>query len=310
MKSAFIVFRSLIFPLFLLSGYSKADICRNNNETINMEKINKDTWIEIPLNGSCQEGAWDFADYSRIHNVRVNPEFEKLGINIEVKLLDGSYVNARTYNFSSYKILYNAYYQYLTPFVSMRVIATGLRTTPSITIPAGNWFTYESEHCYSNGLCENPRTNFTVRFDRSIWVEGTARPTPTCNINSKNTAVKLPEVKKSTFSNIGVVGPSSEFMLGYSCNTQVTASVQLDGNADVTAGKTVLATQAGTGYANGLGIQFLDKSGGIIELGKAYPFSVSSSTMRRTFSARYYQTKSAVTPGLVKGAATVTISIQ
>jgi len=131
-----------------------------------------------------------------------------------------------------------------------------------------------------------------------------------CDYSKSNVAVKLPAVNKSTFSKIGVVAANTQFNLGYSCSDAVISSVQLDGTADATAGKTVLASQTGTGYASGVGIQFVDDQGAVIELGKPYPFSSSSLIANQQFSARYYQTKSAVTPGLVKGTATVTYTFQ
>ncbi|QZA78921.1 type 1 fimbrial protein [Deefgea tanakiae] len=131
-----------------------------------------------------------------------------------------------------------------------------------------------------------------------------------CDYSKSNVAVKLPAVNKSTFSKIGVVAANTQFNLGYSCSDAVISSVQLDGTADVTAGNTVLASQTGTGYASGVGIQFVDDKGAVIELGKPYPFSSSSLIANKKFSARYYQTQSAVTPGLVKGTATVTYTFQ
>jgi len=150
---------------------------------------------------------------------------------------------------------------------------------------------------------------YTNYFDVYINAESDSKFV-SCDYSKSNVAVKLPVVNKSTFSKIGVVAANTQFNLGYSCSDAVISSVQLDGKADATAGKTVLASQTGTGYASGVGIQFVDDKGAVIELGKPYPFSSSSLIANQQFSARYYQTKSAVTPGLVKGTATVTYTFQ
>lgn len=131
-----------------------------------------------------------------------------------------------------------------------------------------------------------------------------------CDFNRSNTTVKLPSITLSELKNVGPKTVSKNFSLAYACDDAVISSVQLDGIADASAGSSVLASQTGTGYASGVGIQFVDDQGAVIELGKPYPFSAGGTSAEKMFSARYYQTKSAVTPGLVKGTATVTYTFQ
>lgn len=145
-----------------------------------------------------------------------------------------------------------------------------------------------------------------------IYITGTLTKIG-CTLNSTNINVPLGDVLNSRFTGVGSTTGDKSFDLGLSCDKDAKINLSLAGsqNADTSETSVLALTNAGQqGTASGVGVQLL--YGGT-------PLKLNNNLLLRTsaggqetlaFSARYYQTKSAVGVGTANSSATLNITYQ
>lgn len=157
-----------------------------------------------------------------------------------------------------------------------------------------------------------PAPPITWGTEVPIYINGTVNLI-TCSLNSTSINVPLGDVDASKFTGIATTVGDQTFNLGLSCEKDAKINVSLTGsqNAD-TADTSVLAlTNAGqSGTASGVGVQLLYD---------ATPLKINNKILLKTsgggqetlpFSARYYQTQTAIGGGLANSSATLNITYQ
>ncbi|WP_223272872.1 fimbrial protein [Serratia quinivorans] len=147
-----------------------------------------------------------------------------------------------------------------------------------------------------------------------LYVDGSTAVTKVaCSLTNTSISVPLGDVSATQFTGITTTAGDKTFNLGLSCDKDANINVALAGsqNAD-TADTSVLAlTNAGqSGTAKGVGVQLLYGS---------VPLKLNNNILLKTsvggqetlpFSARYYQTKTAIGAGLANSSATLNITYQ
>ena len=139
--------------------------------------------------------------------------------------------------------------------------------------------------------------------------------TPTCSVDtgSKNIPVLFGKVPQSDFKGRGTTTAERNFNIRLNCNagvgTQNTVYLRMDATPDPAGDAGVLRiTQGGTSTATGVGIQVID--------GKKVPVKYGDDALvgpskdgeyLLPYTARYFQTGNAVTPGQANGIATFTL---
>ncbi|CAI1145010.1 Type-1A pilin [Serratia quinivorans] len=147
----------------------------------------------------------------------------------------------------------------------------------------------------------------------TLNITGGTITTTACSLTSTSINVPLGDVAATQFTGITTTAGDKTFNLGLSCDKDANINVALAGsqNAD-TADTSVLAlTNAGqSGTAKGVGVQLLYGS---------VPLKLNNNILLKTsvggqetlpFSARYYQTKTAIGAGLANSSATLNITYQ
>ncbi len=219
--------------------------------------------------------------------VRIYGSNSKNNINgelIEIPIVQGTFGNG-----------------YFNPIAGYRtqLIATGAMNSAGVlTLPT------PLVALYYNGLLAT-QLNLS---NASVSVTSTS-----CSLTSTSINVPLGDVQSSAFSGIGSGAGDKTFNLGLSCDKDANINVALAGsqNAD-TADTSVLAlTNAGqSGTAKGVGVQLLYGS---------VPLKLNNNILLKTsaggqetlpFSARYYQTQTAIGAGLANSSATLNITYQ
>ncbi|WP_261278523.1 fimbrial protein [Serratia quinivorans] len=134
-----------------------------------------------------------------------------------------------------------------------------------------------------------------------------------CSLTNTTISVPLGDVQSSAFNSISATAGDKTFNLGLSCDKDANINVALAGTQNMdTADTSVLAlTNAGqSGTAKGVGVQLL--YGGV-------PLKLNNNILLKTsvggqetlpFSARYYQTQTAIGAGLANSSATLNITYQ
>ncbi|WP_159875015.1 fimbrial protein [Aquitalea denitrificans] len=149
---------------------------------------------------------------------------------------------------------------------------------------------------------------------------------PTCAVNTSNITVSLLNPSTSTFRGIGYTFGNRPFQIGLTCtggslntstNTYITfTDANQPGNISST-----LSLASGSGAASGLGLQILNNgtpigygpdsnAAGNTNQWKVANIAQGVSSYVIPLSVRYIQTGGTVTPGLVTGRATFTMSYQ
>jgi type 1 fimbria pilin len=134
-----------------------------------------------------------------------------------------------------------------------------------------------------------------------------------CSLSSTSINVPLGDVLISKFTGAGVTTGDKSFDLGLTCDKDAKINVSMAGtqNTDTTETSVLALTSAGqTGTASGVGVQLL--YGGV-------PLKINTNLLLKTsaggqetlpFTARYYQTKTAVGTGPANSSATLNITYQ
>ncbi|MGO4393822.1 fimbrial protein [Variovorax sp. M-6] len=140
--------------------------------------------------------------------------------------------------------------------------------------------------------------------------------TPSCTVDtgSRNISVPLGKVARSRFEGVGTTAGDKPFKIQLNCqpgqNAQNFIYLRMDAQQDpATTAPGVLKITGGTGIAGGVGIQVLDAKAAPVTFGGEVLVGPSKDgAYVLPYTARYYQTGSAVTAGRADGTATFTLS--
>lgn len=138
---------------------------------------------------------------------------------------------------------------------------------------------------------------------------------PACKASVDPTFVYLPTVPITSFGSKNSTAGQTPFNVVLNCSAGTTLSMTLttDMPASGVTGTGVIASSSGSGMAQGIGVQILDKNASAtISFGT--PILVVDATPNGTLSvpfyARYYKTAGSALPGLVKATAYYTLTYQ
>lgn len=133
---------------------------------------------------------------------------------------------------------------------------------------------------------------------------------PACQVSTTNVTVTLPTVTAQAFSGVGSVAGTKPFQIGLSCSSGAVVRITLDTTTPVAGQPGVIAPSSGG--ASGLGVQLLDSSGTTpVQFGVAKTIGATpDGPLSLNYYARYYQTGSTVSSGLLGATATFTLSYQ
>ncbi len=133
---------------------------------------------------------------------------------------------------------------------------------------------------------------------------------PACQVSTSNITVALPTVTSQAFSGIGSVAGTTPFSIGLTCSSGATVRITLDTATPVAGQPGVIAPSSGS--TGGVGVQVLDSSGTTpVSFGVAQTIGATpNGALSVNYFARYYQTGSTVSAGLLGATATFTLSYQ
>ncbi|MEL4013168.1 fimbrial protein [Dryocola clanedunensis] len=139
--------------------------------------------------------------------------------------------------------------------------------------------------------------------------------TAACSVTNTPSApltVALGKVSKGAFTGAGTTASPTTFQLELtSCpDTASSASVRFDGTS-VTGDTSILALNAATGVATGVGIQISDDAGAVVSLfqpSKTYTLAEAPAVNKLGFVARYIATATTITAGPANSTANFTIN--
>lgn len=162
---------------------------------------------------------------------------------------------------------------------------------------------------------------YAVRSDnRSVLTtyllgEGITIITPSCTVDtgSRNISVQFGKVPQSNFKGKGTTTGDRNFNIKLNCragqNAQNTVYLRMDATKDPAGDDGVIRiTQGGAGTATGVGIQVIDGQKVPVKYGEEALVGPSKDgDYVLPYTARYFQTGNAVTPGRADGTATFTL---
>ena len=139
--------------------------------------------------------------------------------------------------------------------------------------------------------------------------------TPSCSVDlgSRNISVQFGRVPQNNFKGRGSTTGDRSFSIKLNCkagqNAQNTVYLRMDATKDPAGDDGVLRiTQGGTGIATGVGIQVVDGQSVPVKFGdNALVGPSKDGDYVLPYTARYFQTGAAVTPGRADGTATFTL---
>lgn len=133
---------------------------------------------------------------------------------------------------------------------------------------------------------------------------------PACQVSTSNITVNLPAVTSQAFSGVGSVAGTTPFQIGLTCSSGAIVRITLDTATPVAGKPGVIAPSSGG--TSGVGVQVLDSSGTTpVQFGVAQTIGATpNGALSVSYFARYYQTGSAVSAGLLGATATFTLSYQ
>ncbi|MGK3224038.1 fimbrial protein [Enterobacter soli] len=137
-----------------------------------------------------------------------------------------------------------------------------------------------------------------------------------CSINTSQLTFPIGDISASAFgSSVGTIptGAQSVQNLGLNCNAGANVSISLSGtqNPDVsTTSVLALTGQGNSGTAKGVGVQFLYNGQPIVLNSRLVLEQSSGGQELLPFTARYYQTRTAVEPGTANATATLNLTYQ
>lgn len=126
-----------------------------------------------------------------------------------------------------------------------------------------------------------------------------------CQIsNGTNRTIPIGEFGQREFRGIGTTMPAQAFALGLSCTAGTNVSMTVSSSSVVDASRGLMGV---TGGASGVAIQLLDWANNPVSLGTLTDYGTHGPGWDLTYSARYYQVSSTVTPGVANGMVTFTL---
>jgi len=134
-----------------------------------------------------------------------------------------------------------------------------------------------------------------------------------CAISASNISVPLGDVLVTKFTGVGATPVTKGFNLGLNCDANAKVNVSLSGtaNSDIANSDILALTNAGTaGVADGLGVQILYNGAPLKRNTNLLLKTSAGGVETLPFSARYFQTKSAVKPGKANASATFNLTYQ
>ncbi len=145
--------------------------------------------------------------------------------------------------------------------------------------------------------------------------EGITIITPSCTVDtgSRNISVQFGKVPQSNFKGRGTTTGDRNFNIKLNCkagqNAQNTVYLRMDATKDPAGDDGVIRiTQGGAGTATGVGIQVIDGQKVPVRYGEEALVGPSKDgDYVLPYTARYFQTGNAVTPGRADGTATFTL---
>lgn len=203
---------------------------------------------------------------------------------------------------------------------TFQLISTGVLPSNGNQIPAGTTLgewqfdnlctTIERQN--GSYYCTAAAATKTVIIFQSGGVTFTAS---TCSVSSgsQNMTVTLPPVATSALGAVGATAGTTRFGINLTgCRSNLGVSATLSPGTPSAGVNGVITSITGTNYATGVGIQIL-KSDALTPVTFNNAFSVgTTSGTNYTFDlyARYYQTATSVTPGMIQATATYTLTYQ
>ncbi|MBJ2066365.1 fimbrial protein [Serratia odorifera] len=158
------------------------------------------------------------------------------------------------------------------------------------------------------------RVNLTGLGDVLVLdITGGVINTVACSISSTNISVPLGDVLATQFTGVGATPVTKGFNLGLNCDANAKVNVSLSGtaNSDIANSDILALTNAGTaGVADGLGVQVLYNGAPLKRDTNLLLKTSAGGVETLPFSARYFQTKSAVKPGKASATATLNLTYQ
>jgi type 1 fimbria pilin len=133
---------------------------------------------------------------------------------------------------------------------------------------------------------------------------------PACQVSTSNITVNLPTVTSQAFTGVDSVAGTTPFQIGLTCSSGAIVRVTMDTATPVAGKQGVIAPSSGS--AGGVGVQVLDSSGVTpVQFGVAQTIGATpDGALSVNYFARYYQTGSTVSAGLLGATATFTLSYQ
>jgi len=133
---------------------------------------------------------------------------------------------------------------------------------------------------------------------------------PACQVSTSNITVNLPTVTNQAFTGVDSVAGTTPFQIGLTCSSGAIVRVTMDTATPVAGKQGVIAPSSGS--AGGVGVQVLDSSGVTpVQFGVAQTIGATpDGALSVNYFARYYQTGSTVSAGLLGATATFTLSYQ
>lgn len=133
-----------------------------------------------------------------------------------------------------------------------------------------------------------------------------------CQVLNSNIVVNLPSQVMLDMKGVGTTLGPTAFQIPLLCDSGVRVAYEFDGTAGSSA-TGVLANQAGSGYATGVGVQLLQGTAPVAlnTISNTYITTTSNSqTVNIPFTAQYFQTAANPAPGAVQATATFQMTYQ
>ena len=134
-----------------------------------------------------------------------------------------------------------------------------------------------------------------------------------CRVTNRNIIVELPTTSLQSFSAVGSTQGATQFSIPLVCDAGISIAYELDGTADVSNAPGVLANQAGSGMATGVGVQVLQGKTPVTLNAVSSPYVRTTSDNEAVsipMTARYFKTSPVVTSGRVSAIATLNMNYQ
>ncbi|GAA0691217.1 fimbrial protein [Dyella marensis] len=199
-----------------------------------------------------------------------------------------------------------------------------LRAYPGDSIASGSYqmsvtsgLEFVKTGTIANGATVGSGTMGYWRYDNNRRIENFNLSTtltfvyPSCSVNTSTINIVLPTVSNTAFNGVGTVAGATVVPIALQCAAGSQMYIQFD-TANAASGATgVIAPATGTGRAQNVGVQLIDKTFVPVSFGTpALVGTTPNGPLTLTYYARYYQTATPVAAGSVSATATFTLSYQ